>query len=79
MANTKEKGLFRAPFALLERSDKSPLQDRRCGARAEGKLVCTLPSRKEEDAVRGDLGGWVTHIFTESKRDSFEPLLLLVD
>ena len=44
-------------ISLMERSDKSPSQDRRGGARAEGKLVCTLPSRKEEDEVRGDLGG----------------------
>ena len=35
-------------ISLMERSDKSPSQDRRGGARAEGKLVCAMPSRKEE-------------------------------
>ena len=27
---------------------KFKMQNRRCGARAEGKLVCTMPSREEE-------------------------------
>ena len=28
--------------------------NRRCGASAEGKLVCTMPSREEEKTPKGD-------------------------
>ena len=57
---TTIKEVDRPPFILLTKKvgkNMFPSQDRRCGARAEDKLVCTLPSRKEEDEVRGDLGG----------------------
>lgn len=42
-------------FVALKHSP--PHRDRRCGARAEGKLVCVMPSREEEDEGQGDLGG----------------------
>ena len=28
------------------------MQNRRCGARAEGKLVCAMPNRKEEKPAK---------------------------
>ena len=28
--------------------------NRRCGASAEGKLVCSMPSREEEKTPKGD-------------------------
>ena len=31
---------------------KCRMQNRRSGARAEGKLVCTMPSRKEEKPAK---------------------------
>ena len=30
------------------------MQNRRCGARAEGKLVCAMPSREEEKPAKQD-------------------------
>ncbi len=46
---------YPAPVAILNRKGYSSrtlnivrMQNRRCGARAEGKLVCTMPSREEE-------------------------------
>ena len=40
------QGLFLAPQLIIE--------NRRCGASAEGKLVCTVLSREEEKTPKGD-------------------------
>ena len=33
-------------------NSKFKIQNRRCGARAEGKLVCAMPSREEEKPAK---------------------------
>ena len=35
-------------------NSKFKMQNRRCGARAEGKLVCAMPSREEEKPAKLD-------------------------
>ena len=38
-------------FAVNNQSP--PHRNRRCGARAESKFICAMPSREEKDEVRG--------------------------
>ena len=44
----------KACAAGLMQNAECKMQNRHCGARAEGKLVCAMPSRKEEKPAKQD-------------------------